>query len=151
MLGTFQPNGFWVPLQIRNSEPGIASTNNALESFNNIMKKSYILNARHPLSALLDIFMLDIFMEWLVFDVSMDIKDLRKCFEMHHLPTMEVKEKSEIIDENGYVVREEENSIFTYLKHGNNVTYSVDCSNGTCTCKYFIKMGYCKHLWHAHP
>jgi hypothetical protein len=36
-------------------------------------------------------------------------------------------EKSEIIDENVYVVREEENSIVTYWKHGNNVTYSVDC------------------------
>jgi len=29
------------------SEPGIASTNNALESFDNIIKKSYTLNARH--------------------------------------------------------------------------------------------------------
>jgi hypothetical protein len=37
------------------SEPGIASTNNALESFNNIVKKSYTLNTRHSLSALVDI------------------------------------------------------------------------------------------------
>lgn len=34
-----------------------------------------------------------------MFDVSMDVKDLRKCYEMHPLPTMEVKEKSEKIDE----------------------------------------------------
>jgi hypothetical protein len=83
-----------------------------------------------------------------VFDVSMDIKELRICHEMHCLPAIAVKEKSENIDQNGYVVREEENFIVTYWKHGNNVTYSIYC--GTCTCRYFMKMGYCKHLLHAH-
>jgi hypothetical protein len=38
----------------------------------------------------------------------------------------------------------------TYWKHGNNVTYSVVCSTGTRTCRYFMKMRYCKHLLHTH-
>ncbi len=49
--------------QIYCSAPGVASTNNALESFNNIIKRCYTLNARHSLSALVDLFM-----ERLVFD-----------------------------------------------------------------------------------
>jgi hypothetical protein len=67
--------------QIYCSAPGVASTNNALESFNNLIKRCYTLNARHSLSALVDLFM-----ELLVFDISMDIKDLRKCYELHCLP-----------------------------------------------------------------
>ena len=59
------------------SESGEASANNALESFNSIIKKSYTLNVRHTISAVVDILI-----ERLVFDISMDIKDLRKCFEM---------------------------------------------------------------------
>ena len=44
-------------------------------------------------------------MEWLVFDVSMDLKDLRKCYELRRLPSLEVKQKSEAIDERNYVIR----------------------------------------------
>jgi hypothetical protein len=62
------------------SEPGITSTNNALESFNNFVKKSYTLYTRHSLLALVEIFM-----ERLLFDYSMDIKELRKCFKLGHL------------------------------------------------------------------
>jgi hypothetical protein len=36
-------------------------------------------------------------MEWLVFDTSMDTKDLHKCYELRHLPSLEVKQKSEVI------------------------------------------------------
>jgi len=57
-------------------------------------------------------------MEWLVFDVSMDLKDLRKCYELRRLPSLEVKQKSEAIDERNYVIREERNVIVTYQKHG---------------------------------
>jgi len=28
--------------------------------------------------------------------------------------------------------------------------YCVDCSNGTCSCRNFMKLGYCKHLLYAH-
>jgi hypothetical protein len=69
------------------SEPGIASTNNALESFNNLSKKSYTLNTRHTLSALIEIFT-----EQLVFNVSMDIKELKKCYETSCLPAVAVKQ-----------------------------------------------------------
>jgi hypothetical protein len=78
--------------QIYCSAPGVASTDNTLESFNNIIKRCYTLNARHSLSALVDLFM-----EWLVFDTSMDTKDLHKCYELRHLPSLEVKQKSEVI------------------------------------------------------
>jgi hypothetical protein len=85
-----------------------------------------------------------------VFHISMDIKDLHKCYELHPLPFVEVKQKSEAIDERNYVIREERNAIVTYRKHGKVETYHVSCLNGTCTCKYYMKMGYCKHLLHAH-
>jgi hypothetical protein len=125
------------------SAPGISSTNNALESFNNVIKKCYTLNARHSLSALVDLFM-----KPLVFDISMDInrKDLRRCYELHCLPSVEVKQKSEAIDESNYVIQEERNALVTYQKHGNVEIYCVSCLNGTCTCRYYVKMGYCKHL-----
>ncbi len=131
--------------QIYCSAPGVASTNNALESFNNIIKRCYTLNARHSLSALVDLFM-----ERLVFDVSMDLKDLRKCYELRRLPSLEVKQKSEAIDERNYVIREEGDAVVVYRKHGSVETYHVSCLNGTCTCRCYMKMGYCKHLLHAH-
>jgi len=89
-------------------------------------------------------------MEQLVFDISMDIKDLRKCYELCHLPSVDVKQISEAIDEGNYVIREERNALVTYQKHSNVVTYCVSCLNGTCTCRYYMKMGYCKHLLQGH-
>jgi len=100
--------GSFTTWKIYCSEPGIASTNNALESFNNTLKKSYTLNSRHAFSALLDIFI-----ERLVFDVSMDLSDLRKCFKLRRLPAVEIKVKSEKIDETSYFIREHGNSIVT--------------------------------------
>jgi hypothetical protein len=41
-------------------------------------------------------------MEGLVFGISMEVKDLKKCYELHHLPAVDVKHKSEAIDENNY-------------------------------------------------
>jgi hypothetical protein len=49
-----------------------------------------------------------------VFHISMDIKDLHKCYELHPLPFVEVKQKSEAIDESNYVIREERNALVTY-------------------------------------
>jgi len=49
-----------------------------------------------------------------VFDISMHIKDLRKCYELRRLPSVEVKQKSEAIDESNYVIREERNALVTY-------------------------------------
>jgi hypothetical protein len=89
-------------------------------------------------------------MERLVFDISMDINDLHMCYELHRLPSVEVKQKFEAIDESNYVIREERNALVTYQKHSNVVTYRVSCLNGTCTCRYYMKMGYCKHLLQGH-
>ncbi len=139
MLGNFTS---W---KIFCSESGVASTNNALESFNCIIKKSSTLNARHPLSALVDILI-----ERLVFDITMDIKDLRKCFETRQCPAKEVKQKSEKIDDLTYKICEQGDSMVTYQKSSKSIIYSVSCCDGTCTCRYFLKMGYCKHLLHAH-
>jgi hypothetical protein len=138
-------SGHFTNWKIYCSAPGIASTNNALELFNNVIKRCYTLNARHSLSALVDLFM-----ERLVFDISMDIMDLRKCYELCRLLSLEVKQKSEAIDESNYVIREERNVLVTYQKHGNVETYCMSCFNGTCTCRYYMKMGYCKHLLHAY-
>ncbi len=77
--------------------------------------------------------LVDLFMEHLVFDISMDIKELQKCCELCHLPAVEVKQKSETIDDNNYVIREDCNAIVTYWKHGNVEVYHVDCLNSTCS------------------
>jgi len=74
-----------------------------------------------------------------VFDISMDIKDLCKCYELCHLLTVEVKQKSEAIDESNYVIREERNALVTYQKHGNVEIYRVSCLNGTCACRYICR------------
>jgi hypothetical protein len=89
-------------------------------------------------------------MEWLVFHISMDIKDLCRGYELCHLLSLEVKQKSEAMDERNYIIREERNAAVTYQKHGKVETHHVSCLNGTCTCRYYMKMGYCKHLLHAH-
>ena len=87
--------------------------------------------------------LLDIFIEWLVFDVSMDLSDLRKCFELRRLPAVEIKVKSDKIDETSYFIREHGNSIVIYRKHGNTVTYSVNCSTGSCTASIFCMHMHC--------
>jgi uncharacterized Zn finger protein len=63
---------------------------------------------------------------------------------------VDVKQKSEAIDESNYVIREERNALVTYQKHSNVVTYHMSCLDGTCTCRYYMKMGYCKHLLQGH-
>jgi hypothetical protein len=79
-----------------------------------------------------------------------EIKDSKICYEKCHCPTLKVNEKSENIDQNRYVAREKDDFIATYQKQGNNVTDSVNCCNGTCTCRHLMKTGYYKHLLHAH-
>jgi len=77
--------------------------------------------------------LVDLFMEHLVFDISMDIKELQKCYELCCLPALEMKQKSDTIDDNNDVIRENRNAIVTYQKHGNVEVYHVDCLNGTCS------------------
>ena len=43
-----------------------------------------------------------------MFDISMDIKDLCKCYELCRLLSVDVKQKSEAIDESNYVESTEE-------------------------------------------
>jgi hypothetical protein len=61
-----------------------------------------------------------------------------------------VKQKSETIDDKNYVNREDRTAIAIYWKHGNVEVYCGDCLNGAYSCRYFMKMGYIKHLLHAH-
>jgi len=81
--------------------------------------------------------LVDLFMEHLVFDISVDIKELQKCYELSHHPAVEVKQKSETIDDTNYVIRKDRNAIVTYQKYGNDEVYHVDFLNGTCSCRYF--------------
>ncbi len=61
-----------------------------------------------------------------------------------------MKQKSEKIDGLTYNICEQGDSMVTYQKLGNSIIYSGSCCYGTCTCRYFLKMGYCKHVLHAH-
>jgi hypothetical protein len=48
-------NGSFANWSIWNSAPGIAGTNNALESFNNVLKRTYTQRIRHSIPTLLGI------------------------------------------------------------------------------------------------
>lgn len=59
------------------TEPGVANTNHALESFNYVVKRSYTFHVHHALPELLDLVM-----DHLMIDISMNIVSKHKCFEV---------------------------------------------------------------------
>jgi hypothetical protein len=69
------------------SAPGVAATNNALESFNKSIKKNFTLGTCHSLPALFDIIM-----ERLLLNLSLDIEMERKIFEERCNPGVAVDE-----------------------------------------------------------
>ena len=62
-------------------EPGMCTTNNALESFNAMFKCSYTNHSPHTLPALLDIMM-----EALIVDLSREVMHGRKVFQTKGTP-----------------------------------------------------------------
>jgi len=64
---------------------GVACTNNSIESFNAVVKRTYTLGVRHSLPALYGI------LERLLLDVSLDLISGRKDWVTKRFPTKEVQ------------------------------------------------------------
>ncbi len=64
------------------SAPGVATANNALESFNKTIKKNFTLGTRHLLP-----FLFNIVMEKLLFNFSLDIIMERKSLKRGLMPS----------------------------------------------------------------
>ena len=120
-------------------------TNNAIESFNNIVKRNYTFGIRHSLPALFDIII-----EHILVDVSLDIESQRKCYEIRRKPDITIRRNARAITAELYKIEQINQGIVMYTKRETNDSYVVDYLGDTCTCRYFIKHAYCKHLLHAH-
>jgi hypothetical protein len=77
---------------------GVACTNNSIESFNAVVKRTYTLGVRHTLPALYSI------LERLVLDVSLDLISNRKDWQTKRLPSKKVQLSMERMDESTYRV-----------------------------------------------
>ena len=126
------------------SEPGVASTNNALESFNKTIKKSYTFGTHHCLSALFDIIL-----DRLIVDVSLDLMSNRKAFEVKRYPSLETFRNVNLITTETYHITEV-NLVYKFTKVENNQVHYVDFNAYTCSCPSFLKHGYCKHIIWVH-
>ena len=120
--------------------PGIATTNNALESFNTMFKRSYTNHTRHTLPALYDIIH-----DRLLVDLSRDIISARKVFHMKRIPERIAYVNANAINRDSYLI-ESYGSSMRLVNKESHATYHVDANRSTCMCKYFHKKGYCKHL-----
>lgn len=79
--------------------PGIATTNNALESFNAMFKRSYTNHTRHTLPALYDIIH-----DRLLVDLSRDIISARKVFHMKCIPERIAYVNANTINSDSYLI-----------------------------------------------
>jgi hypothetical protein len=77
---------------------GVACTNNSIESFNAVVKRTYTLGVRHSLPALYDI------LERLVLDVSLDLISGRKDWVTKRFPSKEVQLAMKKMDQTTYRV-----------------------------------------------
>ena len=126
------------------SEPGVVSTNNALESFNKTIKKSYTFGTRHCLSALFDIIL-----DRLIVDLSLDLMSKRKAFEVRRNPPVELFRTVNLMSNATYSITNV-NSVYKFTKLETNHVHYVDFDAGTCSCPCFLKHGYCKHIIYLH-
>jgi len=121
-------------------EPGVCTTNNALESFNAMFKHSYTNHIRHTLPALLDIIM-----DALLVDLSREVMHGHTVFHTKHTPGWLSFANANSITADNYVILVQ-CLMVKLTKKESNSTYHEDVDSSTCTCKYFHNKGYCKHL-----
>jgi hypothetical protein len=77
---------------------GVSCTNNSFESFNAVVKQTYMLGVRHTIPALYDI------LERLVLDVSLDLISGKKESVTKRLPSKEVQLAMKKMDQSMYRV-----------------------------------------------
>ncbi len=109
------------------------------------MKKNYKFGVRHSLPALFDLIL-----EHILLDVSLDVESQRKCYEVQRKPDISVRSSARAFTLGCYKIEQMNQGILMYTKLETNDSYVVDYVGDTCTCRYFIKHAYCKHLLHAH-
>jgi hypothetical protein len=126
------------------SAPGVARTHNAIESFNKIIKCKYHFGLQCCLSALFDVIL-----EQLVVDLSLEVASNRKCYEVRRKPSLKVMKKVTTITTDNYLISKC-GMIYYFTKRENSHQHAVNFSLGTCTCRSFLKDGYCKHIICVH-
>jgi ATP:corrinoid adenosyltransferase len=77
--------------------PGVATTNNSLESFNAIFKRTYTNHTRHTMAALYDIIY-----DQLLVDLSRELLHARKVFHLKRKPDRESVIKANTINQELY-------------------------------------------------
>jgi hypothetical protein len=108
--------------------PGVANTNNSLESFNAMFKRSYTNHTRHTMSALYDIIH-----DRLLVDLSREVIHGCKVFQLKHKPDRAALLKANGIDEEMYHITSS-GSFVTLVKKESNETYQVNVVQCTCQC-----------------
>ena len=120
--------------------PGVATTNNALESFNAMFKRSYTNHTRHTMSALYDIIH-----DRLLVDLSREVMHGRKAFQTTRKPDRATFIKANSICPETYDIYRS-GLHMEVINKDTRASYQVDVGNSTCTCKYYHNKGYCKHV-----
>jgi len=123
--------------------PDVATTNNSLASFNAMFMRSYTNHTRHTMSALYDIIQ-----DRLLVDLSREVIQGHKVFQLKHKPDRAALLKAAGMDEETYHITSS-GSIVTLVKKESNATYWVNVVQSTCMCKYYHKRGYCKHILYS--
>jgi hypothetical protein len=116
-------------------EPGVCITNNALESFNAMFKRSYTNHSHHTLPALLDIIM-----EAFIVDLSREVMHGRKVFHTKRTPDwLSFANANSITTDNNVILVQR--LMVKLTKKESNSTYHVDVDSSTCTVNTFITKG----------
>jgi len=115
--------------------PGIATTNNALESFNAMFKRSYTNHTRHTLPALYDIIH-----DRLLVDLSRDIIFAQKIFHMKPIPERIAYVNANAINSDSYLIECFGSSMHLVNKES-HATYHVDANRSTFCVSIFTRRG----------
>ncbi len=92
----------------------------------------------------------DLILEYIAIYVSLDVESQRKCYEVWCKPDISVCRSARAITLDCYKTEQIKQGIVMYTKLEINDSYVVNYLGDICTCWYFIKHAYCKHLFHAH-
>ncbi len=81
--------------------PRCCCNNNAIESFNNVVKRNYTFGVRHSLPALFNLIV-----ERILVDVSLDVELQRKCYEVWCKPDISVCRSARAITVDCYKIEQ---------------------------------------------
>jgi len=82
-------------------------------------------------------------------DVGLDLLSDRKRYELQRRPTGEVLLKLHEMDEL-YNLNDFGNSMFCLEKRADGTCSFIDVEAGACSCCFFMKHAFCKHILYIH-